>query len=144
MFNTISMIGLGYIGLPTATLFASRKKKVIGVDVSKKTVETINQGKIHIVEPELDILVHAAVTAGYLIATTTPQAADAFLIAPGWWFATPSAGYAAVKYLGTVTMSLACVPVYLLARLLVSTQRRAWSCCSTSRLRTTDISARAS
>ena len=81
MFNTISMIGLGYIGLPTATLFASRKKKVIGVDVSKKAVETINQGKIHIVEPELDILVHAAVTEGYLVATTTPQAADAFLIA---------------------------------------------------------------
>lgn len=81
MFNTISMIGLGYIGLPTATLFASRKKKVIGVDVSKKAVETINQGKIHIVEPELDMLVHAAVTEGYLIATTTPQAADAFLIA---------------------------------------------------------------
>lgn len=81
MFNTISMIGLGYIGLPTATLFASRKKKVIGVDVSKVAVETINQGKIHIVEPELDILVHAAVTEGYLVATTSPQPADAFLIA---------------------------------------------------------------
>jgi UDP-N-acetyl-D-mannosaminuronic acid dehydrogenase len=75
------MIGLGYIGLPTATLFASRKKKVIGVDVSKHAVETINQGKIHIVEPELDILVHAAVTEGYLVATTSPQSADAFLIA---------------------------------------------------------------
>lgn len=81
MFNTISMIGLGYIGLPTATLFASRKKKVIGVDVNKQAVETINQGKIHIVEPELDILVHAAVTEGYLVATTSPQSADAFLIA---------------------------------------------------------------
>jgi UDP-N-acetyl-D-mannosaminuronic acid dehydrogenase len=81
VFNTISMIGLGYIGLPTATLFASRKKKVIGVDVSKVAVETINQGKIHIVEPELDILVHAAVTEGYLVATTSPQSADAFLIA---------------------------------------------------------------
>ncbi|BAO94074.1 UDP-N-acetyl-D-mannosamine dehydrogenase (plasmid) [Caballeronia insecticola] len=75
------MIGLGYIGLPTATLFASRKKKVIGVDVSKHAVDTINQGKIHIVEPELDILVHAAVTEGYLVATTSPQEADAFLIA---------------------------------------------------------------
>ncbi|SDC67329.1 UDP-N-acetyl-D-mannosamine dehydrogenase [Paraburkholderia lycopersici] len=81
MFNTISMIGLGYIGLPTATLFASRKKKVIGVDVNKRAVETINQGKIHIIEPELDILVHAAVTEGYLVATTSPQPADAFLIA---------------------------------------------------------------
>lgn len=81
MFNTISMIGLGYIGLPTATLFASRKKKVIGVDVSQHAVDTINQGKIHIVEPELDMLVHAAVTEGYLRATIQPEPADAFLIA---------------------------------------------------------------
>ena len=81
MFNTISMIGLGYIGLPTATLFASRKKKVIGVDVSKHAVDTINQGKIHIVEPELDMLVQAAVSAGYLRATTVPEPAEAFLIA---------------------------------------------------------------
>ncbi len=81
MFNTISMIGLGYIGLPTATLFASRKKKVIGVDVSQHAVDTINQGKIHIVEPELDMLVHAAVHEGYLRATTQPEPADAFLIA---------------------------------------------------------------
>lgn len=81
MFNTISMIGLGYIGLPTATLFASRKKKVIGVDVSKHAVDTINQGKVHIVEPELDMLVHAAVHEGYLRATLTPEPADAFLIA---------------------------------------------------------------
>lgn len=81
MFDTISMIGLGYIGLPTATLFASRKKKVIGVDVSKHAVDTINQGRIHIVEPELDILVHAAVHEGYLRATLTPEPAEAFLIA---------------------------------------------------------------
>jgi len=81
MFNTLSMIGLGYIGLPTATLFASRKKKVIGVDVSRHAVDTINQGKIHIVEPELDMLVHAAVSEGYLRATLTPEPADAFLIA---------------------------------------------------------------
>lgn len=81
MFETISMIGLGYIGLPTATLFASRRKKVIGVDINQHAVDTINQGKIHIVEPELDILVHAAVTEGYLRATTQPEQADAFLIA---------------------------------------------------------------
>lgn len=81
MFNTISMIGLGYIGLPTATMFASRKRKVIGVDVSEHAVNTINQGKIHIVEPELDMLVSAAVSAGYLRATTTPEPAEAFLIA---------------------------------------------------------------
>ena len=81
MFNTISMIGLGYIGLPTATLFASRKKKVIGVDISEHAVNTINQGKIHIVEPELDMLVQATVASGYLRATTTPEPAEAFLIA---------------------------------------------------------------
>ena len=81
MFDTISMIGLGYIGLPTATLFASRKKKVIGVDISEHAVNTINSGRIHIVEPELDMLVHAAVNEGYLRATRTPEPADAFLIA---------------------------------------------------------------
>jgi len=80
-FHTISVIGLGYIGLPTAAVFASRKKKVIGVDVNQKAVETINRGEIHIVEPDLDMVVHAAVTEGYLRATTSPEAADAFLIA---------------------------------------------------------------
>lgn len=81
MFDTISMVGLGYIGLPTATLFASRKKKVIGVDIDQNAVDIINQGKIHIVEPELDILVHAAVKEGYLRAVLKPEAADAFLVA---------------------------------------------------------------
>lgn len=80
-FETISVIGLGYIGLPTAAMFASRKKKVIGVDVNQHAVETINKGQIHIVEPELDFLVHAAVTAGNLRATTSAEPADAFLIA---------------------------------------------------------------
>lgn len=79
--NTISVIGLGYIGLPTAAMFASRGVKVIGVDISQHAVDTINAGKIHIVEPELDMLVHAAVTEGCLRATTRPEAADAFLIA---------------------------------------------------------------
>lgn len=80
-FNTISVIGLGYIGLPTAAVFASRKKKVIGVDVNQSAVETINRGEVHIVEPDLDMVVHAAVTEGYLRATTKPEPADAFLIA---------------------------------------------------------------
>lgn len=80
-FDTISVIGLGYIGLPTAAMFASRKKKVIGVDVNQHAVDTINKGQIHIVEPELDMLVHAAVTEGYLRATMTAESADAFLIA---------------------------------------------------------------
>lgn len=80
-FETISVIGLGYIGLPTAAMFASRKKRVIGIEVNQDTVDTINRGEIHIVEPDLDMLVHAAVTQGYLRAATTPEPADAFLIA---------------------------------------------------------------
>ena len=80
-FNTISVIGLGYIGLPTAAMFASRKKSVIGVDVNQHAVDTINRGEIHIVEPDLDMIVHAAVTEGYLKAVTSPEPADAFLIA---------------------------------------------------------------
>ncbi|AVX13565.1 UDP-N-acetyl-D-mannosamine dehydrogenase [Stutzerimonas stutzeri] len=80
-FETISVIGLGYIGLPTAAVFASRKKKVIGVDVNQKAVDTINRGEIHIVEPDLDMVVHAAVTEGYLKAVTIPEPADVFLIA---------------------------------------------------------------
>lgn len=80
-FQTISVIGLGYIGLPTAAVFASRKKQVIGVDVNQQAVDTINRGEIHIVEPDLDMVVHAAVTEGYLRATTKAEPADAFLIA---------------------------------------------------------------
>lgn len=80
-FSSLSVIGLGYIGLPTAAVFASRKIKVVGVDVNQKAVDIINQGKIHIVEPDLDIAVHAAVTEGYLKATTKPEPADAFIVA---------------------------------------------------------------
>ena len=80
-FNTISVVGLGYIGLPTAAMFASKEKKVIGVDVNQHAVDTINAGKIHIVEPELDVMVKRAVDEGFLRATTSPEPADAFLIA---------------------------------------------------------------
>jgi UDP-N-acetyl-D-mannosaminuronic acid dehydrogenase len=80
-FETISIVGLGYIGLPTAAVFASRKVKVIGVDVNQHAVDTINRGQIHIVEPDLDMVVHAVVSEGYLRATTKAEPADAFLIA---------------------------------------------------------------
>jgi len=80
-FETISVIGLGYIGLPTAAVFASKGKKVVGVDINARAVETINRGAIHIVEPDLDQVVHAAVTRGDMRATTQPEPADAFLIA---------------------------------------------------------------
>jgi len=80
-FETISVIGLGYIGLPTAAAFAYRHKKVIGVDINQHAVDIINQGAIHIVEPDLDVLVKQGVENGFLHAVTSPQAADAFLIA---------------------------------------------------------------
>lgn len=80
-FYKILVVGLGYIGLPTAAVFASRKIRVVGVDICQNTIDTINRGDIHIVEPELDIVVHAAVTEGYLYATRNPEVADAFLIA---------------------------------------------------------------
>lgn len=79
--SKVSVVGLGYIGLPTAAVFASRKIQVIGVDVNQHCVDTINRGQIHIVEPDLDMVVHAAVTEGYLRASTQPEPADAFLIA---------------------------------------------------------------
>ncbi len=79
--NSISVIGLGYIGLPTAAMFASRKVKVIGVDISQYVVDTINAGGIHIVEPDLDVMVKSAVYENYLRASTCPEPADAFFIA---------------------------------------------------------------
>lgn len=80
-FDTICVVGLGYIGLPTAAMFASRKKKVIGLDVNQKAVDTINRGEIHIIEPDLDMVVQASVSQGYLRATIVAEPADAFLIA---------------------------------------------------------------
>jgi len=80
-FRRICVIGLGYIGLPTAAMFASRKLEVIGVDVNPKAVDTINRGEVHIVEPDLDIVVSSVVNQGYLRATLTPEPAEAFLIA---------------------------------------------------------------
>jgi UDP-N-acetyl-D-mannosaminuronic acid dehydrogenase len=79
--SRITVIGLGYIGLPTAALIASRRLEVIGVDVSKKVVDTINQGKIHIVEPDLEGLVSHVVSNGYLKAQTETNKSDVFVIA---------------------------------------------------------------
>ena len=77
----ICVIGLGYIGLPTAALLANRGYSVHGVDVVASTVDIINQGKIHIVEPDLDTFVRAAVNSGNLKASLTPDIADVFIIA---------------------------------------------------------------
>lgn len=76
----VVMIGLGYIGLPTAALIASNKVNVHGVDINPQVVETINRGEIHIVEPELDKAVANAVNKGYLKASTTPVEANTYLI----------------------------------------------------------------
>ncbi len=77
----ICVIGLGYIGLPTAALLAYRGYDVHGVDVVQNTVDIINRGEIHIVEPELDTFVHAAVNSGKLKADLKPAEADVFIIA---------------------------------------------------------------
>ncbi|WP_062374970.1 UDP-N-acetyl-D-mannosamine dehydrogenase [Halomonas sp. KX33721] len=119
-FDTISMIGLGYIGLPTAAVFASRKKKVIGVDVNQHAVDTINNGDIHIVEPELDMVVHAAVTEGYLRATITPEPADAFMVAVPTPFHTDENGQnhkADLSYIEAAAKSIA--PVLKTGNLVV-------------------------
>ena len=75
------VIGLGYIGLPTASLLATKGYDVLGVDVTESVVETINSGKVHIVEPDLDLLVKSAVNSGKLRASLTPEESDVFIIA---------------------------------------------------------------
>lgn len=77
----IAIFGLGYIGLPTATMFASHGADVLGIDVFPGIVDTINAGKIHIVEPGLADAVKNVVAEGKLKASLTPEKADAFLIA---------------------------------------------------------------
>jgi len=76
----ICIIGLGYIGLPTAAMFATHGHQIVGVDVNEKVVDALNNGKITIYEPYLDILVQAAVTSGNLTGKTVPEEADAFII----------------------------------------------------------------
>lgn len=80
-FKHICVIGLGYIGLPTAATFAAHGVKVTGVDVNQHAVDMINQGKVHIVEPDLDALVKVVVAKGMLSAQTAPVAADAYIVA---------------------------------------------------------------
>lgn len=80
-FGIISVIGLGYVGLPTAAMFASRNTRVIGVDTRQETVDCVNRGEIHIEEPGLADAVKSTVSGGFLRATSAPEPADAFLIA---------------------------------------------------------------
>ena len=80
-FNQICVLGLGYIGLPTASTFATHGLKVIGVDVNPQVVETLNNGGVHIHEPGLRTLVRAAIQSDNLVVTETPVESDAFIIA---------------------------------------------------------------
>lgn len=79
--KTLAVIGLGYIGLPTATMFASRGIEVLGVDIEDRVVNAVNSGQPHIEEGGLDELLAACVKQGLLRAAKTPEPADAFIIA---------------------------------------------------------------
>ncbi len=102
--NTICVIGLGYIGLPTAVVLASRGVSVIGIDINKDVVTKINRGEIHIVEPDLDAVTARAVQNKLLRASTTVEAADAFVIAVPTPF---HAGKADLTYVHAAAASVA-------------------------------------
>lgn len=77
---SVVMLGMGYIGLPTAALIAQNEVQVHGVDINSEIVKTINEGKIHIVEPELDIAVAKAVKKGFLKASISPVKANTYVV----------------------------------------------------------------
>jgi UDP-N-acetyl-D-mannosaminuronic acid dehydrogenase len=114
-FAKVSVIGLGYIGLPTAAMLANRGVEVIGVDINERSVQLVNEGKVPIVEPDLDIAVRAAVTMSKLRAVTVPEPAEAFVIAVPTPFAenhTPD-----LRYIEAAARSLA--PVLAKGNLVV-------------------------
>jgi UDP-N-acetyl-D-mannosaminuronic acid dehydrogenase len=80
-FQKVAVVGLGYIGLPTAALIASRGMQVVGIDTNENVVKTVGCGSIHIAEPDLDGLVQKVVSNGSLVVTTKPEQADVFMIA---------------------------------------------------------------
>ena len=79
--RTVCVVGLGYIGLPTAATLASRGVEVIGVDINPHVVDAVNAGQPLFSEPDLDMLLRAATTLGKLRATSRPEPADVFVIA---------------------------------------------------------------
>ncbi|MGR3617175.1 MAG: UDP-N-acetyl-D-mannosamine dehydrogenase [Paracoccaceae bacterium] len=81
MSSRITVIGLGYIGLPTAALFARHGHRVCGVDIRQDVVDAVNAGQVHIVEPRLEDAIQEAVSKGRMNAATDPRPADAFLLA---------------------------------------------------------------
>lgn len=106
MNRTVCVVGLGYIGLPTASFLGTKGYRVIGVDAQPRVVETINRGEIHIVEPDLDILVKSAVQSGNLRAAAAPQEADVFIIAVPTPLAQPG-NRPDVSYVEAATRSIA-------------------------------------
>jgi len=80
-FQKICILGLGYIGLPTASTFATHGVKVVGVDINPRIIETLRSGVLHIHEPGLPTILKAALESGNLIVSSQPEEADAFLIA---------------------------------------------------------------
>ena len=80
-FDRISVVGLGYVGLPTAATIAARGVRVHGVDLRQDVIDRVNNGRTHIIEPDLDIVVHSVVSTGMLKSSTKPEPADAFIIA---------------------------------------------------------------
>ncbi|PWB77826.1 MAG: UDP-N-acetyl-D-mannosamine dehydrogenase [Anaerolineales bacterium] len=117
-FNKICVLGLGYIGLPTASTFATNGLKVIGVDVNPRVVETLSHGGIHIHEPGLRTLVEAALKSGNLTVSARPEEADAFLIAvPTPFHEGQFAEYEGRKYkladMGAVTSAAEAIVPYL-------------------------------
>jgi len=106
--KTVCVVGLGYIGLPTAALLANSGYQVIGVDVEPAVVEIINQGKIHIIEPDLDSFVQSAVFSGKLKVYTTPQAADIFMLCvPTPFYANGEIPEPNLEYVLTATQAIA-------------------------------------
>jgi UDP-N-acetyl-D-mannosaminuronic acid dehydrogenase len=81
VMKKICVLGLGYVGLPTASMFATKGFTVLGVDIRPEVVDVINRGQIHIAEPGLDVLVKSAVLSAQLTAATKPEAADVFILA---------------------------------------------------------------
>ena len=104
---TVSVIGLGYIGLPTAAIIARAGMQVQGIDVSQHVVDTINRGEIHIEEADLDGLVHAVVQRGLLSAATEVAAADVFVIAVPTPFAKDGKHTPDISYVLAATRNVA-------------------------------------
>ena len=103
--KSICVMGLGYIGLPTATMFALKGFQVVGVDSNPYVVETVGRGDIHIVEPDLDMLVKGVVASGRLTTSLEPGKSDVYILAVPTPF--KSGHEPDISYIETVTRAIA-------------------------------------